>query len=581
MLFLEASGGYEKTDNTQVAMLLSCIGDEGLDLYNTFAFTEEEDKSKQKLQIILDKFEAHCAPKKNIVFERFVFNNINQKEGQAFDSFLTELRKAVKSCEYPQEESMIRDRVVVGISDKNTQERLLREPKLDLQKAIEFCKAVETSRGHAQAMQAAEQSVSSLRMGQKGNDNKHCRKCGYSHVWNKCPAFRKVCAKCQGKNHFAKMCQKGESAPKKAERKRVDDVTEAEEPGDDNSDVYVDAISELGSISAIKKGASKSGSWWSKKIKVNSKWINFKLDTGAETNVLPKDSLDIVDPAIPLKRCKTTLLAYGNFKLKPLGFVELLCEADDRDPVYIKFMVIDVKSQLPLLGLQACLDLNLIQRVDTVTANNFSNLDSVVKQYESLFTGLGKFPTKHKIVLKEDAVPHIQPMQRIPRSLFERLKNKLTEMELQGIIRKVDKPTEWLNAVVIVEKRNGDIRLCLDPKYLNLVIKREHFMIPTVDDITSQLANKEFFTVLDMKDGYYQVAIDDASSDLCTFSTPFGRFQFVRLPFGISSAPEVFQKKNYEIFGDIDGVEVYFDDLIISGVDEVDHDKTLVVLVSI
>lgn len=95
------------------------------------------------------------------------------------------------------------------------------------------------------------------------------------------------------------------------------------------------------------------------------------------------------------------------------------------------------------------------------------------------------------------------------------------------------------------------------------------------DEIASKLTNKAVFTVLDMKDGYFQVKIDNQSSDYCTFGTPFGRYQFCRLPFGLSSAPEVFQRKNFELFGDIDGVEIYFDDLIISGETEADHDKNL------
>lgn len=78
-----------------------------------------------------------------------------------------------------------------------------------------------------------------------------------------------------------------------------------------------------------------------------------------------------------------------------------------------------------------------------------------------------------------------------------------------------------------------------------------------MDEIAGKLSNKQFFTGLDMKDGYWQVCLDASSSDLCTFGTPFGRYQFTRMPFGINSAPEVFQRKNYEIFGDLQGVGIY------------------------
>lgn len=115
----------------------------------------------------------------------------------------------------------------------------------------------------------------------------------------------------------------------------------------------------------------------------------------------------------------------------------------------------------------------------------------------------------------------------------------------------------------------------MDPKYLNQAIQREHFLIPTAEEIASKLCDKEYFTVLDMKDGYFQVKLDNESSDYTTFGTPFGRYKFLRLPFGICSAPEVFQRKNYEIFGDLEGVGLYFDDLIITGSNELEHDRNL------
>lgn len=108
-----------------------------------------------------------------------------------------------------------------------------------------------------------------------------------------------------------------------------------------------------------------------------------------------------------------------------------------------------------------------------------------------------------------------------------------------------------------------------------MVVKREHFSIPTCEDITSRLAGKKYFTVIDIKDGFYQIKLDESSSDLCTFSTPFGRFKFLRLPFGLCSAPELFQKKCMDIFGDILNVEIYFDDLIVSGSTEEEHDLAL------
>ena len=110
-----------------------------------------------------------------------------------------------------------------------------------------------------------------------------------------------------------------------------------------------------------------------------------------------------------------------------------------------------------------------------------------------------------------------------------------------GIISPVDCPTDWVSNLQIVEKPNSsELRICLDPKPLNECIKCEHFLIPTIDDLTSGLANKRVFSVLDLKTGYWQMELDKASSDLTTFMTPFGRFKFIRAPFELNFVPELF-----------------------------------------
>jgi len=111
----------------------------------------------------------------------------------------------------------------------------------------------------------------------------------------------------------------------------------------------------------------------------------------------------------------------------------------------------------------------------------------------------------------------------------------LGELEQQGIITHVDEPTDWVNSLVITEKRDHSLRLYLDPKVLNLNIQREHFEIPTFADVSNKLGGSNLCTILDQKDSYWQVKLNVASSLLTTF----GRYRFVRMPFGILSASEI------------------------------------------
>ncbi|UYV77603.1 K02A2.6-like, partial [Cordylochernes scorpioides] len=119
--------------------------------------------------------------------------------------------------------------------------------------------------------------------------------------------------------------------------------------------------------------------------------------------------------------------------------------------------------------------------------------------------------------------------------------------------------SSWISNLVLVKKKNK-LRVCLDPRDLNKVIKRPHFQIPTIDEILPSLNNAKIFTVIDAKDGFWQVKLDSQSSDLTTFWTPFGRYKWLRMPFGISAAPEEFQRRLHEV---IEGVEVIADDILI------------------
>ena len=131
------------------------------------------------------------------------------------------------------------------------------------------------------------------------------------------------------------------------------------------------------------------------------------------------------------------------------------------------------------------------------------------------------------------------------------------------------------NSIVIVEKPDGNLRICLDPKDLNRAMKREYFQLPTAAEITRKLTGAKVFSKLDAKDGFWHVKLDHPSSLLTTFNTPFGRFKFNRLPFGLNSINEVFQKKMQFAFEGIEGAEVIYDDLLVWGKDEESHDKAL------
>ena len=119
------------------------------------------------------------------------------------------------------------------------------------------------------------------------------------------------------------------------------------------------------------------------------------------------------------------------------------------------------------------------------------------------------------------------------------------------IIELVDEKTDWVNGLVIVEKPNRKLQICLDPQPLNEVIKRKHLHLPTAEELLSQRVN--YFSKLNASLGYWQMKVDRESSNLLTFDTTIGRFHFKRLPYGVLSGSEVFQKTVSPIISDIQG----------------------------
>lgn len=214
-------------------------------------------------------------------------------------------------------------------------------------------------------------------------------------------------------------------------------------------------------------------------------------------------------------------------------------------------------------------------KIETLNVNvGYKNKIDLINSNSDLFKGTGKMPYPYKIILKNDYVPFVSSCRRVPETVKGPLKETLDDLLKRDIIMKVEEPTEWVNNIVLVEKPNKKIRICLDPLHLNKFVCNDQHNIPTIDELGLKLKNKSIYTVLDLKEGFYHVPLENDSMKICTFSTPFGKYCFKRLPFGLNISPEVFQRMNEKIFGDL-GIGIYFDDLIISAHTEEEHDRIL------
>ena len=306
------------------------------------------------------------------------------------------------------------------------------------------------------------------------------------------------------------------------------------------------------------------------------------MDTGAQCNVLPKQLFDSI---VKTKRLQPgpRVTAYNRQQIKVVG-QQRLSVVYNGNQLQVTFVIAD-EVDVPVLGLPSFKKLNVVRLVNSVEVPrelkrpspilNHPTIDVLINKYAKVFKGIGKLPVKHHIQIKQGAVPVIRPARRISFKIRNPVLAKLNEMEDLKLIEKVSDPTEWVSPMVVARKSNGDIRICLDPNDLNKAVKRQHFQVPSAQEIFSRIGRAQYFYTLDATSVFLQVQLTEESTFLTTMATPFGRYRFLRLPFGLSSSPEAYQQMMVELFGDLLGVEVYFDDFFVWGETLEEHNSRL------
>ena len=193
-----------------------------------------------------------------------------------------------------------------------------------------------------------------------------------------------------------------------------------------------------------------------------------------------------------------------------------------------------------------------------------------------MFQGLGSMETQLKISINDTVEPIIQSVPReMARARKRPLKDELDRMERLKVIEKIEEPTDWCAPCIAVPKKNGKLRMCIDFTNLNRAVRREYHPLPTSEETLAELGNSKVFSKLDANCGYWQMKLHADSQKLTTFITPFGRYYCKRLPFGISCAPEIFQREMHKVLIDLQGVVCQMDDILIHGASEEEHDIRL------
>ena len=308
---------------------------------------------------------------------------------------------------------------------------------------------------------------------------------------------------------------------------------------------------------------------WTVDLDLNGKKIQFKLDTGAEVTAISEESLGKLKN-ISLRKPAKSLYGPTCNALEVIGQFVATLKTDERVSKQSIFVVRGLKSNL--LGLPAITALQLINWISATQIDGAS----IEKKYPELFSGLGNLGEPYVIKMKKDAVPYsLFTPRNVPLPLRGKVQEELLQMEAAGVMSKVDQPSPWCAGIVVVPKNTGAVSICVDLKPLNESVLREAHPMPRVDETLALLTGAKIFSKLDANSGFWKIPLAEESRLLTTFITPYGRFCFNKLPFGISSAPELFQKRMTKILDGLNGVVCLIDDVLIFGSTQTEHDSRL------
>jgi hypothetical protein len=302
---------------------------------------------------------------------------------------------------------------------------------------------------------------------------------------------------------------------------------------------------------------------WLEPIAINGRKAYVKIDTGAKVNVMSRQHfLELgLSPRI-LRESRVVLVSFSQQLVQPIGCFTEMVQINGRQ-VPMQFQVVPSCANV-LISYQDSLRAALIPGPVHGT--------QVPKNIQALSTYRNEIL---RLTLRPDAVPKTFPPRKVPLALDEEVKQELKRMEDEGVITSVREPTDWCSPMIVRRKPNGLLQVCMDPRYLNSFLKRAMYPLPDIETVFPKFRGAQYFFKMDMTMGFWQILLDKESSYMCTFSTPYGRYRYLRLPFRISPTPEVFHPIVADVIQDMPGVMHFVDDVLVWGKTKEEHDERL------
>ena len=606
--YLLAVGLDEKTQEARCrALLISCLGCEGQRI--VFTFEKSAIDTLDTLKTSLKNYFVGITSKWTY---RVKFSERRQRINESIESFTADLRQIASKCEFakvtdPMNEALL-GQFIIGVTDVRVREKLLLadDSSLTFKKAVETAKEYErvtkdssmmnqrTLQNQAnntvnQISRSRDKSRTPKKPGSyvrssSGNNQRKCYRCGgESHLASdpKCPARDKACNSCKKIGHYGKMCrsrnQHGKSEPQeyRDRNQRCNNVNES----------TADACSVT--ILSTDDSNSRQTKIFSS-LKVNNCTFSGIIDTGASVSIFPLHLLHKVVPSKHvdklLEPCGSILSTFSGQKLQVVGKLTLRCMSPDELEEHEVPFVVTKEGKDVLLEVDAIRRFESIRKdLCQLEENEVRAIDDLLENVEDRSTTVDQQTCKelgkiegfvHKVRIDNKVRPIRQSLRQIPFALRDKVKQEIQRLVEADVIEKVE-ASSWTSNVVIVQKKDGRIRLCVDMRAANKAVITDGFPIPRIEELLHSMKNAVMYSKIDLSEAYLQLSLLEDSRDLTTFIVPDGLYRFKRCPFGLASCPSAFQAVMSKILENIPGVVCYLDDILVSGPSSHAHEERL------
>ncbi|XP_055542951.1 uncharacterized protein K02A2.6-like [Wyeomyia smithii] len=556
---------------------------------------EDKEKKIDPYDVAIRKLDEYFAPQRHEAHERYIFWAMKPEPGETLARFVMRTQVHASKCNFGRTATESSELAVVDktlqFAPTHLREKLLQESNLSLEETIKQTNAYETSRAASEQISgqsAHHQPVTTEYVQRMGTQ---CRFCGKYHTSQQgCPAWNKSCSYCGRRGHFQAVCFDNPSnsgltskpttstAPKRVNPAHPEDRAIMNNKGQhirNHSGVEEEQV-EL--VEMVWSANERDELLWAE---VGGVLNEMQIDSGVQSNIIDDCIWNMmvkngVQTVGDLQRPDRKFKAYAQkdcLEVSHMFEAEIVVH-DKNNQLKARAVFYVVKNgPQPLLGKKTAMQLGVL-------------IVGLPSQHESLHSMkvAQPFPSVRgvKIHLPVDkSVPSVaQRLRRLPFATLEQVELKLNELLAKDVIEKVAEPSRWVSPMVIVLKDSGEIRLCIDMRQVNNAILRETHPLPTIEDIRWKLNGAIYFSRLDIREACHQLELDDESKPITTFITHKGLYRYKRLVFGISCAPEMFQKVIEQILADCGCAVNFIDDIIVFGKTEAEHNESFAKVMS-